>query len=311
MADSPYRYFSNLYTSILQDFKEQTTTSMVTLAKRWINEAQEQVIVRKKRDYLNKTYHYKINGQVDSTFTVTNGSTTVTKTGTATLPITATTSYFSFKAQGFDEVYEVSSFTSSTLTLASAYTGDTSTAASGVFFQTGLQIDTDIRSVHKVYHERDGQVLVMSKGVEDFKDLAQRDPAFTGFASYWTLFGYANQTVTTVDDRRKMLLYPYAEEDYTLHVDANIFIPRLSSDTDEPVIPLQYRQILYWYGIMKLGQYHQDADMIKFGTSNYNSWLDRLDGEFMPARDLPRIFYDNTRWAGRRGRSRKLFRFER
>lgn len=311
MADSPYRYFSSIYTAALRDFKEQTTSTMVDMCKRWINEAQEQVIVRKKRDYLNKTYHYVVQGQTDSTFTVTNGSATVTKTGTAALPTVGLTDYFAFKAQGYDEVYTVSSYTSTTITLASVYTGETSTAASGVFFQTGIDISTDIRSIHKVYHERDGQVLVMSKGPEDFRDLVQRDPSYTGFASYWTLQGYSEQAVATADNKRRLLIYPYAEEDYTIHVDANIFIPQLTNATDEPVIPLQYRQILYWYAIMKLGQMHQDADMIKFGMSNYNSWLDRLDGEFMPARDLPRIFYDNTRWAGRRGRSRKLFRFER
>lgn len=309
MANSPYKTFSNLYTSILQDFKEQTSSSMVTLAKRWINEAQEQVIVRKKRDYLNKTYHFQLQGAKNISCSVTNGSTTVTNTGTVTLPA-ITTDYFAFKVDGYEEVYPVASYTASTVTLASAYTGDTNTAASGTMFQTGIDIGADIRSIHKVYHERNNQILVMSKGPEDFKDLVQRDPSYTGFAQMWTLQGYSEQSVVSADNKRKLFVYPYAEEDYTLHVDANIFIPNLTDDTDEPVIPLQYRQILYWYGIMKLGQYHQDADMIQFGMSNYNSWLERLDGEFMPEKDLPRIFYDNTRWQGRGKRVRKIFRFD-
>ena len=61
---------------------------------------------------------------------------------------------------------------------------------------------------------------------------------------------------------------------------------------------------------MKLGQFHQDADMIALGTQNFNSRLDRLDGEFMPEKDLPRIYYDNTRWIGRGKRARKIFRYD-
>lgn len=310
MADSPYKTFSQIYTAALTDFKEQTSSTMVNLAKRWVNEGQEQVIMRKKRNYLNTTYHYKINGQVSGTWAPTFGSVFVTYYGTTALPVSALTSYFSFKAEGNEEVYEVSSFTSTTLTLASVYNGDTSTGVSGVFFQTGLYIDADIRSIHKVYHERNGQVLVLPKGPEDFRDIAQRDPSYTSFAQYWTLSGMSNQNVNTNPDQRRLYLYPYAEEAYTVHLDCNIHIPYLEDEDEEPIIPLQNRQILYWYAVMKLGQFHQDADMIALGTQNFNSWLDRLDGEFMPEKDLPRIYYDNTRWLGRGKRARKIFRYD-
>lgn len=308
-GDSPYKTFSNLYTSILQDFKEQTNTTMVTLAKRWINEAQENVIMRKKRDYLNKTYHYKLEAEVETAFTVTSGSTTVTKTGTATLPTTSTQEH-KFKVEGFSEVYDVSSFTSTTITLASAYAGTTATGVTCHFFQSSILLDTDIRSVHKVYHDRNGGQTLLNKGAEDLRDIIQNDPARQDYAQYWTGFGYDNITVTTGSDKKRIIVYPFPTTTYTIHVDANVYIPTMSETTDEPLIPVQYRQILYWYGIMKLGQFHQDQDMINLGMSNFSEWLNRLDGELMPERDLPQIRYDNTRWVGKGTRNRKILKFD-
>lgn len=309
MADSPYKTFSNIYTAALQDFKEQTSTEMVTLCKRWVNEGQEQIILRKKRDYLNKTYSINLEASVETSFTVTNGSTTVTKTGTSTLPITSLNEH-KFKIQGDETVYDVSSFSSTTITLANAFVGSSSTSATGLFFQSSIFIDADIRSIHKVYHEKDGQVLVLSKGPEDFRDMVQRDPAYLGPAKIWSLYGFNNVTATSGTDKRRLVIYPYPEDAYVLHFDANIHIPLMSNTDDEPLIPIQHRQILYWYAVMKLGQYHQDADMISFGTSNFNAWLERLDGEFMPEKDLPGIKYDNTRWINKGKRFRNKYRFD-
>lgn len=308
MADSPYKTFSNIYTAALQDFKEQTSTEMVTLAKRWINEGQEQIILRKKKDYLNKTFSVNIEAPIETTYSVTNGSATVTKIGSGTLPITSVNDH-KFKLDGDETVYDISSFTSSTLTLANAFVGSTSSSSNGVFFQSSVYLDDSIRSIHKVYHEKNGQVVVLSKGPEDFRNMVQADPSYVDFAQIWTLYGYNNITVTSGADKRRLLFYPYPSESYVLHFDANIHIPVMSNDTDEPIIPIQHRQILYWYAIMKLGQYHQDVDMISFGTSNFNAWLDRLDGEFMPEKDLPGIKYDNTKWINRGKRVKNTFRF--
>lgn len=305
-GNSPYKTFVDLYSNILKDFKEQTSSEMVTLSKRWINEGLEQVIMRKKRDYLNKTYHYVIEASVtDGTYTVTQGSTTVSKTaGSTALPISSTQQH-KFYVIGENEVYDVSSFSSSAITLASAYTGESSTSASGVFLQSAIVLDSDIRTVHKVYHDHLGATILLAKGPEDFQDLVQVQPQYRNYAQYWTLYGLSNQSVSSNPDSRILKFYPYPDESYTLNIETNIHVPLLVDDTDEPLMPVQHRQVLYWYGIMKLGQYHQDQTMIEFGTSNFNSWLDRIDGEFMPAKDNPRIFYDNIRWMNKR----RFFRY--
>lgn len=301
-GDSPYKTFVDLYSNVLRDMKEQTSASMVELSKRWINEGLEQVIMRKKRDYLNKTYHYVLEAAVsDGEYVVTQGSTTVTKIGgTTALPISSTEEH-KFFVTGTPEVYDVASFTSSSITLASAFTGSDNTSASGVFMQSAITLSDDIRTVHKVYHDHAGAIILLAKGPEDFQDLVQTNPQYQNWMQYWTLYGISNQSVSTNPDKRILKFYPYPDQTYTVNVEANIYIPLLVNDDDEPLIPVQHRQILYWYGILKLSQFHQDQAMLEFGTANFNSWLERIDGEFVPNTDKPRIFYDNTRWFSRTG----------
>lgn len=310
-TDSPYKTFSNLYTAVLEDFKETTSSTMVSLVKRWINEGQEQVILRKKRDFLNKTFNYTLEAPTTSTFSITNGSTSVTLTGTASLPTTSAQEH-KFVVQGFDEVYDISSISTGAITLSSAYTGTTSTAVTGTIFQSSVLMDDTIRSVHKVYHDRDGHVILFDKGPEDFRDVVQGDPDLRDFASFWTIFGFDSVAVSSdVADQKRLQVYPYPHKSYTLHVDANVDIPSLVNDSDESLLPIQNRQILYWYAMHKLALYHQDVDMARASLENFNTFLRKMDGKLMPGRDLPQIQRDNLRWRGRGRNKFRTFTFKR
>lgn len=310
-GDSPYKTFEDLYTSVLTDFKDSTNATMVTNAKRWINEAQEQVVRSAKRDFLNKTYHVVVEAAVSTACTVTNGSVTVTKTGTAALPVTSTQEH-KFFVTGFPEVYDVVSFSATTITLASAFQGTSATGVTGNFFQSSVLIDADIRNVHKVYHERNGLNDLRNKGAEDLRNIIQSDPTKLDYAVYWSLYGYDNVSVTSVSEKRRLLVYPYPSTAYTIHLDCNIYVPLLSNDSDEPIIPVQYRQMLYWYAIFKFGQFHQDADVIQLGLANYNSWLDKFNAEMFPQTEMPRLWPNNDKWIDRTSgyRYRRSFRFD-
>lgn len=313
-TDSPYKTFQNIYEAVLLDFKENTSGNIVNLAKRWVNEGQEQVILRKKRDYLNKTFDYVTEAPVESTFSVTEDSTTVTLTGSATLP-TSSVNDHKFQILGSDDVYNVSSIGTSTITLTSGVTRDTSTAVTGILFQTSILLDDTIRSVHKVYHDNGGGFDLFAKGPEDFRGVITGDNTLRDFANFWTLYGYDSQSVSSADpaDQKKLMLYPYPHKKYTLHVDANIDIPSLINDTDEPLIPIQHRQILYWYGVSKMALYHQDSAAQQAAERNFNTFLAKIDGSLLPGRDLPQIQRDNISWRNgmgdyRRGRTFKYTR---
>lgn len=285
---------------------------MVSLVGRYINEGQEVAITRKKRDFLNKTYHYTLEPSYGVICTVNSGSTSVTGfTATVTLPVTSTQEH-KFYVVGSQTVYDVSSFNSTTINLASAFTGTTGSASSGIFFQSSVLLDTDIRSIHKVYHDLNGIPRLEMKGYEDIRDVIQKDPQRREYARYASQAGYDTQNVSgDLANMKRLLIYPYPLIGYTLHVDANIFIPLMVDATDEPIIPLQFRQLLYWYAMAKLGLFHQEADAYQAAMANFTMWLGKMDGEMFPLEDTPRLWIDNYRWQMRSGtRRRRIWYFD-
>lgn len=310
MPSSPYKTFGNIYSSVLTDFKENTGTQMVSLVQRWINEAQENIILRKKRDYLNKTFHYTLEAKVEGACSVINNSVSVTYSGTSALPVSSAQEH-KFKVQSVEGVYDVASFNSTTITLASAYTGSTSTSATGLFFQSSQLLDEDVEQIYKVYHDRLGIPFCELRGYEDWRDISQMDPSRTDYARFASVSGYSNQSVSVTTDKKKLVLYPFPSTAYTIHVDAKIFVPTMSAVDDEPIIPMQMRQALYWYAAAKLALFHQDAEAYQAFLTNYNTWIGKLDGGVLAISETPQIRNDNYRWIQRSGyRKRRSFEFE-
>lgn len=299
MANSVYKTLGDIRLAVLQDFKESTNSTIVSYVDRWINQGQEEIIFRHKRDFLNQTFTFDMQADVELTGTVTNAGVSITYSS-GTLPVSNTLREYSVKVAGHEEVYKVSSYNSSTITLANTYKGTSSTSASITFFQSALYIDEDIRSVHKVYHDY-YSMPVENKGPEDLNDIMRVDPANLNYASYWTLYAYNSGY-----SQRRLVVYPYPDVAYTLKMDANRFIPELTNATDEPLIPLQHRQLLYHYAKRELAKFHGDMTAFQIADADFARWLAGFDGEFMPERDLPRIWVDNTRWIGRT-RSKKRF----
>lgn len=278
-ADSPYQTFGEIRSAILADSKETTSSTFVALVDRWINEGHEQVTLRKKRDWLDEQFTVQVNADVSATCTVTNGSTTVTFASAQSFPSGVE---LQFNTSSYEEIYDVSSATSTTIvTLAKPFLGTTSTAATGVVFQPHVILDDSIRHVYQVYHQHSVQPLTYI-GPQQMRQVQASGKVQRDFANYWTIFGQSNGA-------RRLVIYPYPDEDYTLYIDANVFVPVLSASADEPVIPMQYRQILYWYGMYKVWLYHRNADQAAIALQNFNSFLARIDGEMRAEIDKPQL----------------------
>lgn len=294
MPSSPYQTLGDIRNAVLRDFKESTATQIVSLVDRWINQGQEEVIFRHKRDFLNQTYTFDMQGSVDiGDAVVTSGGVSITYTSTNTLPTINTLREYSVQVASNEEIYKVSSYTSTSITLANTFKGDSSTSASLVFFQSAFFIDENIRSVHKVYHDYNSSPM-MDKGPGDLNDIMRPDPARCDYALFWSLFNHNSS-----HNLRRLVVYPFPSNDYTLKMDANIFIPELVDTDDEPIIPLQHRQLLYHYAKRSLAMYHGDQMATQIADADFQRWLAGFDAEFFPARDLPRIWVDNSRWAKR------------
>jgi hypothetical protein len=279
-ADSPYRTLGNIESAIFQDAKETTSTDMVSLVRRYINEGHEHITNRKKRDWLDTQYTYQVNAAVEDTCTVTNGSVTVTFEDTSTTFPTGVE--LQFNNQGYEEIYNVVSATLNVVTLDKPYLGDTSTAATGVVYQPHLILDSEIRDIYQVYHNHTDQPLT-AIGPQEMRRIQEGSGVQRDFASYYSVFGQDSS------GSRRLVLYPYPDEDYTLYLDVNIFIPMLSDTDDEPVLPMQFRQALYWYGLYRLWLYHRNMDQAAVALTNYNGFLKRIDGEIRSEVEFPQI----------------------
>jgi hypothetical protein len=277
--NSPYKTLSNIRSAVIKDAKEATSSQIVTLVDRWINEGHEQVTLRKKRDWLDQQFTVQLSAAVQETCSVTENSRTVTFTAGTTFPIGAE---LQFSSRGFEEIYNVASATLNVITLDKPYLGTSNTASSGVVFQPSILLDASIRMVYSGYHQYQPQPLI-DVGPQLMRQIQEAGGIQLNEARYMTIFGQ------NASGSRRLKVYPYPLNAYTLYLDVNTFPSVLSADADEPQIPIQYRQILYWYGIYKLWLYQRNADQANVALTNFNSMLARIDGEMRAELDFPRI----------------------
>ncbi len=281
MANSPYKTLGNIRVAVVNDVKESSTAALVTQVNRWINEGYEQVILAKKREWLDTQFVTQLQSSTQAVCTVTNGSPTVTFASGTTFPSSSTERIF--YNTGFNEIYNVSSNSGLNLTLANSYLGETNTAAAGIVAIKSILLDPSIREVYKVYHQWAADPLTFV-GPQQFREIVEAGNQNLDYAQYCTIFGQDNTS-----EAKRLLLYPYPDQAYTLYYDANVYVTPLSADGDEPIMPMQHRQILYHFAMYKLYSYHRNDPKAAEYLNNFNTMLARLDGESKPQQDFPQL----------------------
>lgn len=279
MATTPYQNLGNLRVAIVNDAKQVSSAALVTQINRWINEGYEQVILRKKREWLDQKYPYQLNSSVTAVSTVTFNSQTVTcETGTTF----ASGVELQLYNPGFEEVYDVSSTTLNVVTLATPYKGDTNTAANCIVVQPHILLSNNIRHIYQVYHQYSNSPLI-EVGPQQMREIQERLGPDQDYARYCTIFGQNSS------GQRRLVIYPYPLQSYTLYVDANNYITPLSADGDEPVIPMQQRQILYHFGMYKIFSWARNDAKAAESLNNFNTMLSKIDGEARAELDYPQL----------------------
>jgi hypothetical protein len=289
MSTSVYETFSDIYESVINDAKENTgTVNVVSLVKRWINEGYEVVNFRKRREYLDRKFVLTLHGKVEDTFVVTEGSSIVTHTGTETL--LSDSLELGFKVQGFEENYQIDSISSNSVSLTTTYKGDTASAATAVLYERAVIVDASVSEIYDVYHDY-FRTPLSNLGPQRLRKDVLYYPERYDKADRWAFEGQEDNT-----EARRLLIWPYPDEDYTLYYDANVFADELVNASDEPRIPPQYRQILYWYALGKLfGTYHRNATREAVCMNNFSAWLTRMDGKEEVSQDYARMLVDYRR----------------
>lgn len=282
-----YETFKNIQDAVIADTKfGEAGREQV---KRFINQGYADIITNRKREFLDEDYIYLTDAMLAGTCDVTNGSTTVTWTDTSTVLSSTSGSTYKFFLPGTQEVYDVESIGTSTITLSTIYLGETTTGATGNVVQASFNISSSIKTTVLVSHDH-YPYTPRIVGPQEFTVLQNaRGRQRYGYATH------INIDKKTEDLESRLYTYPYPQYQYALKLKCSKYFTELDADDDIPLIPVEYRQILYWYGCAQVYYIQRNVNWYQAMLGNFNKWLGRMDGENKPNQDEPRLKYNYTR----------------
>lgn len=224
-----------------------------------INIRYRTICSRKKWKFLRITNRSLVLPQkyTTGTITVANGSRTVTGTGTNWI-----NDYQNWwiKPQGSDNSYRVITVQGTTdLRIASPLVESTITNGSYTLYQSELALFPDLEDVDDV--RIDGKPWVISPvGPSEINILKQRFPAREGAPVKYTIEGKGFYGGVLLQNfvlgydflgkgkTKAISFWPHIpDDDYTIQIPYKIKVTALEDDVDEPLIPIEHRQILYYF----------------------------------------------------------------
>jgi hypothetical protein len=284
---NPYQTFKNIQDAVIVDSKSGEAAR--DQVKRFINQGYMDLITRRKREFLDVTVNYALEAKRSGTCVATQNSTTIqwTDTSTTLLPATSGAQY-KFFVGGTQEIYDVVSFTSSTITLDLGYVQSTLTSASGTLVQASIPVADTIKTVSQIIHDYYPYPVnvVGPQELDAAKDVQGRQQ--TGYARLATV------RQKTASGQSRLFVYPYPSERYIVKLHGSKYFTQLVSDADEPLIPVEYRQILYFYAMAQIFKTQRNQVWYGDAMQNYQAWLARMDSELFPSQDEPALVWDYT-----------------
>ena len=255
--------FADLYSALLADMRADTTSTAVTAhAKRYINTALHEMHATRRerfqwaeRDAVLTTRASYTTG----TISATQGSTTLTGTSTAW---TTADAWGTANARaggkiviaGSTDVYEVASVdAATTITLTEKFVSDDVTDETYAYFEDEFALDSDfLRPLDIRFFDQNRTLPLI--GRRDFRARYPRNNIPGTPKAAAILDKPFDGSVTPV---RKIVLapppqyarlIPYAFITNKLAVDSTgTELAEMSSDTDEPIVPLSLRHLILWY----------------------------------------------------------------
>lgn len=167
------------------------------------------------------------------TLTATTGATTITGSGT-----TWTSAMAGRRVTIEDAFYEVSAFVSTTeLTLGNNYAGAGGSGLSYKIYQNEYSLSSDTEDVLSMYQENNPQKL--TKVGLPMLDRAYPQRNSYGFPSLYAINGYDSS------GNMKVEIYPIPNQARNIYYRMKKRVTVLSADSDDPIIPLRYRYVLF------------------------------------------------------------------
>ncbi len=309
MASTRLRDFLSIVDAVRHELGiPSTDTATIEKIKLDINMVYEHEIVPYKRwnwltgstKVIHKAYY------ASGTVTVTNNSTTVTLSTAPAASLGSFANYY-FAADGFAEVYEISAHTaeSTTVTLSSAYQGQTNTTASFKIWSDRIALPTDCREVVEAYHQRRRSNMI-GQGFQEFRQSTNEFPKAEGFPLYFNVNSYYDPTPgtdeTETDRYRIMRVHPsVTSEPVTINIDYTKEISILVDDGDEPSMPAEDRIVLVYGALERSWNRLRNPEAAQYNRQLFNQKLSRMAGKVEDGFDRPKLTVDNRYLRAKRG----------
>lgn len=278
---------------------DQTVTTYATRLKRWINLTQQDICSRFPFDWqFSQEYVQTVTDKTAGTVSVANGGTAVTGIGTA-FASTDKRSFIQFQSStNWYEVTVVGGATS--LTISPAFN---ETAVSGGTYTLRKRYYDLTSDVERVFDATESLTpnKLTNLGVWTL-DMFQPDIETVSIPTGYFLYRQDPDIAVTASPVRQIGFFPIPDAVYNIEVKYLKYLSDLSGDTDVPVIPQQWLNVLLagaeWLGSKYLNSDNENSllqqyellisKMIEQENSNDDYFLVLTDSDVRPStRFLP------------------------
>lgn len=297
--------FQDIYESVLEELKiPSTDTTALARVKRNINAVYVNEVapfknwpwLRKRKDIVHAQYYNT------GTLNITNGSTSVTASAT----IAASKANYFLSVEGYEEIFVISAHTagSASITLSSAFTGTTNTAASYKIWTDRVNLPTDARETVSIHHDFKSYPM-KGRGAQKLDELMRVDPKLEDRPEYYSTDDYfdpsSGDAETETDRYRQVRVYPSIyNEDTTLHVTYIQEVDELDADGDEPVMPIEDRIVLVYGALKSSWARERNPEMSADNERKFKEKLALMAGRYEDSTDHPTLTVDDFYMRSRR-----------
>ena len=320
-ANSPKTYVE-LYTDVIQRVRENiSNTTVVDIAKRLINLANQDIHIQQNWWWAERRSQVATKGAYVIGTVATSTSARTTVTGNGTLWNTAVPGYGWKNANAGDkiqfggsgDVYLIASVGSdTTLTLTDKWVGATALSAqSYTIFSDEYSLASDFWRLRDARQFTTAFMLPCISRREFFQRFPRNN--VTSLPQVCTIIDLAPSGNTTRVP--KVVLHPPPDQPYNIPywyqtinlalTSTGVGATDLVGDTDEPIIPQRYRQLLVAYAVREWYRDRKDDARSNEAAAWYQDLLRRAANDSEPERDHPKIIMRTWQYkAGVAGRLR-------
>lgn len=322
-STTQYTTFTDLYTGLLRSIRDSTSvTATVNEAKRAINTALHDMHMGEDRGafYWTERRARIVTAAPYTTGTVTIAAAARTQVdGASTAWNTAVTGFgvanaiagYKFRVSGQQEVYGITSvLTDTSLSLADTYTGDAVAATSYQILVDEYSLASDFgEPIDERNFSDEWEIPII--GSREFYRRFPRN-IITGKPRCCTFITTGLSGTSVV---RKILFYPVPDNEYSIpyrYVTTNLAVSsagvaqtQLSADTDEPIVPLQFRHALLYHALSHWYRDRKDDQRSQEARNEYVDIIRRIRAKTAPYQDRPRIQISRAQWSGGPGWRRR------